>query len=124
MRRRRNDRWAPPPPGGSPPTEPVEEINLYPNPLPPPRPPITRDSILVDLQTGFASLTEDELRLARLWLCGDTFEDVCDYMRLSEKEVRGMFRCVRRKLRGTLRPPIRYDSPPASGVPDGGDAAG
>ena len=40
----------------------AEPIDLYPNPLPPPGPPVTRDSTLADLQTGFASLTDNELK--------------------------------------------------------------
>jgi DNA-binding CsgD family transcriptional regulator len=103
MRRRRDrDRWAPPARGGKPPTEPVEPIDLYPNPLPPPRPPETRETMLADLQAGFASLTEDELKVARLWLYGRSLADVCHFLKLSEKMARTLWRSMRRKLRDAL----------------------
>jgi hypothetical protein len=102
MRRRRDDRWAPPPPGGKPPTEPVEPIDLYPNPLPPPGPPVTRESTLADLQTGFAALTDDELKLARLWLVGETVDDACYILRLREKQMQKVWRSMRRKIRRAL----------------------
>jgi hypothetical protein len=99
---RRKDRWAPPGRGEPPPTEPVESIDLYPNPLPPPRPPATRATILADLQVGFAALTEDELRVARLWIFGRSLEDVCYFLDLEEKTAKRLYRSVRRKLRETL----------------------
>lgn len=104
MRRRRRSRYdsGPPAPGGKPPTEPMPVIELYPNPLPPPGPPETRESTLADLQTGFASLTEDELTLARLWLVGEELDDICHILRGSEKKVRALWRDMRRKVRYVL----------------------
>jgi DNA-binding CsgD family transcriptional regulator len=99
---RRKDRWAPPPRGGKPPTEPVEAIDLYPNPLPPPRPPETRETLLADFHAAFASLTEDELKVARLWLYGRSVDEVCHFLRLSEKSARTLWRSMRRKLRNAL----------------------
>lgn len=126
MRRRRDDRWAPPAPGGKPPTEPVEPIDLYPNPLPPPGPPVTRESTLADLQTGFASLTDEELKLARLWLVGETVDDACCILKMREKKLRMLWRSMRRKVRDALldettrvaeAPPAAPDSPPNTGKP-------
>jgi DNA-binding CsgD family transcriptional regulator len=77
-------------------------IELYPNPLPPPGPPVTRESTLVDLQTGLASLTDDELKLARLWLVGETLEDACCILQMREKAVRKLWQGMRRKLRFAL----------------------
>lgn len=103
MRRRRPLRDSGPPArGGQPPTEPLPIIGLYPNPLPPPGPPETRESTLADLQTGFASLTEDELALARLWLVGEPLEDICYAFDMSEKKVRALWRGMRRKVRYAL----------------------
>jgi len=102
MSRRR--RWIAPLPGGTRPTEPIE-IELHPNPLPPERP-ITREGTLAGVQAGFASLTDEELRVARLWLRGVAFHDVCAKLNLSEKEVRQHWREMRRKLRAGL---IRND---------------
>ena len=70
-----------------------------PLPLPPPPPPMTREETLAALQTGFASLTEDELRVARLWLLGESFDDVCDLFQMDEKTVRKLWQEMRRKLR-------------------------
>ena len=74
--RLRRDRWAAPPRGGKPPTEPVEPIDLYPNPFLPPAPPLTREEKLARVATGFASLDEAELRVALLWLTGVMFDDI------------------------------------------------
>jgi hypothetical protein len=102
--RRRRPRYAsgPPAPGGKPPTEPLPIIDLHPTPLPQPGPPPTRESTLADLQTGFASLTEDELALARLWLVGEDLDDVCYMFRMSEKKVRALWRSMRGKVRFAL----------------------
>jgi hypothetical protein len=104
MRRRRRSRYdsGPPAPGGTPPAEPLEIIELYPNPLPPPGPPPTRESTLAELHAGFASLTDDELALARLWLVGEDLEDACHAMRVSEKKLRALWRSMRGKVRYAL----------------------
>ena len=129
MRRRRRDRWAPPLPGGKPPTEPLPIIELQPNPLPPPRPPVTREDTLADLQIAFASLTEDELKLARLWLVGESLDDVCSILRMREKAVRALWQSMRRKLRLALldEPQAASNTPdsttpepqPSTGTPQG-----
>jgi DNA-binding CsgD family transcriptional regulator len=85
-------------PGGSP----IEVIDLYPNPLPPPRPPDTRATILADLQAGFASLTDDELKVAQLWVYGRSVDDVCHFLQMDEATVRRLWRSMRRKLREAL----------------------
>ena len=100
---RRNDRWAPPPRGGKPPTEPIQVIDLYPNPIPLPGPPVTHESTLAELQLGFASLTEDELKIARLWLLGHEFDDVCHLLQMEAKVMRNQWRAMRRKLRDALK---------------------
>lgn len=102
MRRRRDDRWAPPLPGAKAPTEPVEIIELYPNPLPPPGPPETRESTLADIQAGFAALTDDELALARLWLVGESVEDACSILKVREKKLLKLWRGMRGKVRFAL----------------------
>ncbi|WP_171474308.1 helix-turn-helix transcriptional regulator [Frigoriglobus tundricola] len=79
-------------------------IELYPNPLPPPGPPVTRESTLADLQTGLASLTDDELKVARLWLVGETLDDVCCILQMREKMVRKLWQSMRRKLSNALEP--------------------
>ena len=104
MGRRRPDRWAPPAHGGKPPTEPMPIIDLYPKPLPPPGPPVTRASTLAALQTGLTSLTEDELKVARLWLLGHGFDDVCHLLQMDAKVTRNHWRSMRRKLRDALKP--------------------
>lgn len=98
---RRKDRWSPPPRGAKPPTEPVEPIDLYPNPTTP-RPPETRETILADLHAGFASLTVDELKVAQLWVFGRSLEDVCFFLKLDERTVKRLWRSMQRKLREAL----------------------
>jgi DNA-binding CsgD family transcriptional regulator len=98
----KDDRWAPPPRGPKPPTESVEPIDLYPNPLPPPRPPETRATILADLQAGLASLTDEELKVAQLWIYGRSVKDVCHFLKLNEQTVRKLWKRMRRKLREAL----------------------
>jgi DNA-directed RNA polymerase specialized sigma24 family protein len=99
---RRSDRWAPPARGGKPPTEPIEPIDLYPNPLPPPRPPETRETILADLHAAFASLSEEELKVAQLWVYGRTPSEIGHFLKMSRAEVRRAWKRMRRKLREAL----------------------
>jgi len=120
MPRRRDDRWAPPPRGAKPPTEPVEPIDLYPNPLPPPGPPVTRESTLADLQTGFASLTDEELKVARLWLVGESLDDICYLLNMREKAVKALWQRMRGKVRFALLDEAErtFESPlPATPIP-------
>ncbi|WP_439628398.1 hypothetical protein [Gemmata sp.] len=97
----RRSRWTAPPPGAAHPSEPPEIIDLHPNPLPPPAA-VSREETLAGVQAGFASLDDTELRLARLWLRGVAFHDVCSRLGLPEREVRALWRQMRRKLRAGL----------------------
>lgn len=99
---RRDDRWAPPARTGEPPTEPVEPIDLYPNPLAPPRPPETRETILADLQAGFAALSAEELKVAQLWIYGRSVTEVARFLELDERRARRLWKAMRRKLRDAL----------------------
>jgi hypothetical protein len=99
---RRNDRRPAPPRGENPPAEEMPVYDLYPNPLPPPRPPDTRETILADLQAGFAALTESELLVARLWIYGRSLEDVCYFLDLEERTAKKLYRNMRRKMREIL----------------------
>jgi DNA-binding CsgD family transcriptional regulator len=99
---RRDDRWAPPPRGEKPPTTPIGAIDLYPNPQPPPRPPETRETILADLHAGFAALTQDELKVAKLWIYGRSVSDMCYFLQLRAKVVRRLWKSMRRKMRNAL----------------------
>jgi DNA-binding CsgD family transcriptional regulator len=85
------------PPTVSKPTVPADPINLYPLPIRE-RPPETRDTILADLQAGFASLTDEELRLARMWLYGRSMKAVCRLLKRDRREVRRLYRSMRRKI--------------------------
>ena len=101
--KRRQDRWSDPPRGGNIPPEPVVHIDLYPNPLPPPEPPLTREEQLARVQTGFSSLDETELSVALLWLTGSTLEDISERVGKSEKAVRAAWQQMRRKLRDAVK---------------------
>lgn len=96
-----HSRRASPRPGITPPVDPPEVINLYPNPVAP-RAPVTREGTLAGIQAGFASLDDRELQLARLWLRGVAFHDVCSRLDLSEPAVRKIWRQMRQKLRAAL----------------------
>ena len=89
---RRKDRWAPPARGGKSPTQPIPVTDLYPNPLPPPRPAPTRQTILDDLQAAFVSLSEAELQVARLWLYGRTPEEIAHFLEMDRQTVRKVWR--------------------------------
>jgi hypothetical protein len=75
---------------------------MYPNPLPPPRPPETRATILADLQAGFASLSEDELKVAQLWIYGRTPSEISHFLKMNKDEVPRVWKRMRRKLREAL----------------------
>ncbi|HEV3387026.1 MAG TPA: hypothetical protein VG097_19565 [Gemmata sp.] len=137
---RRNRRWAPPAPGPCPKTgpsfsecisdddkagvplppyveltpcsPPLEIIELYPSPLPPPPPTLTRETALARVQVGFSALSEDEMRLAHLWLIGLSREDACDELGMSEKKVRNLWQHMRWKLRLALEGKEPVGSPP------------
>jgi DNA-binding CsgD family transcriptional regulator len=87
----------------SPPLEVTEAGELPPDPPPPP---FDRGAILAGLQVGYASLTDDELRVAQLWLLGESLEDVCDLLGRDKKTMRRTWQDIRRKLRDALRGPI------------------
>jgi DNA-binding CsgD family transcriptional regulator len=102
----------------------MPSIDLYPNPLPPPRPPATRESMLADVQTGFAALTADELKVARLWLVGEGLEDICCTLRMREKAVQALWHRMRRKLReAVLAGTVPTAEAPAPSGPDQTPAA-
>ncbi len=98
----RMSRWADPLPGSGPPT-PVTHIDLYPTPLPPPSPSLTREENLARVQSGFASLDEAELRVALLWLTGLTFDDLCVRAGMRDDLVRKVWSQMRRKLRDGVK---------------------
>jgi DNA-binding CsgD family transcriptional regulator len=100
---RRRDRWAPPEGGGSLPTEPVQAIDLYPNPLSPPPPCVTREVTRERLIAGFDSLTDDEVRVARLWLSGKSCNQVCRQLQMDKKTMKKHWQNMRRKLRNALK---------------------
>lgn len=124
---KRKGRWDPPlpgPPSGTGPsiTEMQSDDEKAGKPLPPhvqlilPIPPETvhpcllaapfdSAATLAQLQAGFASLTEDELRVARLWLMGATIRDASAHLRMKKPALRELWRSMRRKLRAALRPP-------------------
>jgi DNA-binding CsgD family transcriptional regulator len=137
----RRNRWSPPLHGAKPPTEPpeiielksdddkagvplppyveltprsppLEIIELYPSPLPPPPPTLTREIALSRVQVGFSALNEDELQFAHLWLIGLSREDVGDELGLSEKKVRNLWQHMRWKLRLALEGKEPVGSPP------------
>jgi hypothetical protein len=107
--------------GAGKPTVSVEVVDAYPNPIPE-RPPETRDTILADLQAGFASLTDEELRLARMWLYGRTLGGACRVLQKEPRAVRKLYRAVRRKLReAILGVPV---PPPAPAQPSAQEGNG
>jgi hypothetical protein len=137
----RRNRWSPPLRGAKPPSEPpeiielisdddkagiplppyveltprsppLESIELYPNPLPPPPSPIPPESSRVRVQLGFAALNDDEMRVAHLWLIGKSREDVCCALGMAEKEVRSLWQHMRWKLRLALEGKEPVGSPP------------
>jgi DNA-directed RNA polymerase specialized sigma24 family protein len=79
----------------------LEIIELYPNPLPPP-PRFDRGAALAGLQTAFALLTDDELRIARVRMLGVRLTDIAATFRLSTEEVEKLWKQARRKLGNTL----------------------
>jgi DNA-binding CsgD family transcriptional regulator len=91
------NRWADPAPGGTMPTEPIQVIDLYPNPLPPQPPLLTRD-----IQAAFGGMTDAELILARLWLLGKSSREARDQLRMSRDTSDKLIRRIRRKLRDAL----------------------
>jgi DNA-binding CsgD family transcriptional regulator len=137
----RRKRWIAPLPGAKPPSEPpeifelisdddkagiplppfvvltprsppLEIIELYPSPLPPPPPPITRENSLARLQVGFTALSDDELRVAHLWLTGKSLDDVCDGLGMTEEKVRNLWQHMRWKIRLALEGKEPVGSPP------------
>jgi DNA-binding CsgD family transcriptional regulator len=94
----------PPPVELTPRSPPLTITEAGPLPPEPPPPPFDRVAILAGVQAGFASLTDDELRVAQLWLIGESFDDVCDAIQMEEKTVRKLWQDMRRKLRAGLKP--------------------
>jgi DNA-binding CsgD family transcriptional regulator len=79
-------------------------FDLYPNPLPPPPPPVTREATIAALQAGLATLTDDEMKVARLWLIGKSLDATCIFLQMDKQLVRGLWQNMRRKLRDALMP--------------------
>lgn len=131
--RRRNRRWDPPLPGPcqhvgpsmsesvsdaekagepiaplvelTPRSPPLTITEAGPCPEPAPAPPIllTRERTLAGTQAGFATLDDDELRVAHLWLVGKSLEGVCNELRLPATTVLKLWQQMRRKLREALQ---------------------
>lgn len=91
---------------------PLEIVELYPNPLPPPPPPLTREGSLSQVHVGFAALSDDELRVAHLWLIGKSRDDVCRILGMAEEKVRNLWQHMRWKLRLALEGKEPTGSPP------------
>ncbi len=136
---RRNRRWAPPASGPcpklgpqstecisdddkagvplppfvelTPRSPPLEITELYPSPPPPPL--LTREDSLSQVQVGFAALSNDELRVAHLWLTGKGLEDVCCELGMTEEKVRNLWQHMRWKLRLALEGKEPVGSPPS-----------
>jgi DNA-binding CsgD family transcriptional regulator len=64
------------------------------------------------VQLGFAALSDDELRVAHLWLIGLSREDVSDELGMSEEKVRNLWQHMRWKLRLALQGKEPVGSPP------------
>jgi hypothetical protein len=112
-------RYQGPLPGAGKPTVPFDVVEAYPNPLPV-RPPETRETILADLQAGFASLTDEELRLARMWLYGRTLGGACRVLQKEPRAVRKLYRAMRRKLNeAILGVPVPRPVPAQPSAPEG-----
>jgi DNA-binding CsgD family transcriptional regulator len=63
-----------------------------------------REKALSSLQAAFGLLTDEELRIAQLWLAGGSHSEACRLLRLDEDTVQRHWRSMRRKVRGALRP--------------------
>jgi DNA-binding CsgD family transcriptional regulator len=83
-------------PGGPP----VEIVDGYPNPLPPPRRPrpFDRSMALAGLQSAFALLTDEELQVARMRMLGAPFLDISEELALRPERVEKLWKFARRKL--------------------------
>jgi hypothetical protein len=81
-------------PGGPP----IEIIELYPSPLPPPPPPFDRAGALAGLQTAFALLTNDELRVTRLRMLGVRLVDIGEELEMLDEDVETLWKQARNKL--------------------------
>jgi DNA-directed RNA polymerase specialized sigma24 family protein len=122
---RRNRRWDPPLPGpctnrGPSMSESVSDDEKAGKPLaplvelilaPPPEGehpharsvPFDRGQALAGLQAAFASLTDDEVCIARVWLLGQSRSDACRLLRMDEDTAQKLWRSMRRKLRDGLK---------------------
>ncbi len=83
-------------PGGPP----VEIVEGYPNPLPPPYQPspFDRGAALAGLQNAFAILTDDELQVARLRMLGAPSIDISEELAIRQERVEKLWKQARRKL--------------------------
>ncbi len=90
----------------------LEIIELYPSPPPPPPPPLTRDFTTERLQVGLAALSDEEMKVAHLWLIGEDRVEMCDILGISEAKVKSLWQHMRWKLRLALEGKEPVGSPP------------
>ena len=74
-----------------------------PRPSEPPPLPFDRVAAVAGLQRVFALLTDDELRVARVWLLGLSISAACRLLEMNETTARNHWENMRRKLRDALR---------------------
>jgi DNA-binding CsgD family transcriptional regulator len=79
---------------------PLEIVEAYPNPLPPPRRPrpFDRNVALAGLQSAFALLTDEELQVARMRMLGAPFLDISEELAMRPERVEKLWKQARRKL--------------------------
>lgn len=99
-RRRRRDHWVDPLPGGLRP-KPLQIIELDLTADPPPTA-FDRAAAQAGLQAAFATLTDDELQVARLRVLGVRLVDIGAELGLLDEEVELLWKQARCKLGTTL----------------------
>jgi hypothetical protein len=77
---------------------PLEIAEMHPNPPEPPPPPFDRAAALARLQASFASLTDDELQVARMRLVGFPLWDIGEELGMADEEVEKLWKLTRNKL--------------------------
>ncbi|MBY0458435.1 MAG: hypothetical protein K2V38_13935 [Gemmataceae bacterium] len=80
---------------------PLQITEAGPMPVPPP-PPFVREEVLARIQTAFALLTDDELRVARLRMLGVPFVDIREELETLDEDVETLWKSARRKLGAAL----------------------
>ena len=78
----------------------AEIVEGDPNPLPTPRRPLPfdRNVALAGLHTAFASLTDEELQVARMRMLGAPFLDISEELAMRLERVEKLWKQARRKL--------------------------